>query len=353
MKATGSYTFLLAAVALWVLFGCSREYELQILKPKVAMALTGAIHDRTKSGSIDPQPSGLPPKQMAIGVAMIDHDTATPDSDPPAEVAWNGAVEWKRAYFGGPGLKTGSALATFVPTNGEISFTNDDGTAVNKVFYNDNGFYRFLRAFHPWEGAAVVPAVGGGVVLMPIDGSQDIICSNMVYGSAESKMSYTPPYVDKPLIFSHLLTKLNIRLVAEDAAAIVQYGKIMAIEVLDQPNMVSVNISSGLLEAASSLAYPYGVVDFLANATLPAPAILNPEPFDDAVQFGYVMVVPAKTYTIRIETELRLTFYVDVVFAAPADAGKAYNITLQFMVADEILIFAQEAPQWWLNSTFN
>ena len=359
MKAMVKYTFFLSAVMLLLLHGCSMEKEIGPHKQTAEMKLNGSIKVESKSGWINPAPSTtLPPRQISIGVAMLDYDTPDPNTEPAAS-EWNGVVEWKRAYFGGPGLQTGGALASFTPTNGEIKFTNDDGTATNKVFYNENGFWRFLRAFHPWDGAAVVPETNGGSILMPINGSHDIMCSNMVWGCAEPKTfssppyTYTPQYVNTVLNFSHLLTKLNIRLVAENAVAKAQYGEIVAIEVINQPQHVLVNIATGALEPASLPKFRYGLVDFATGQTLPEPAISNPDPFLDAKEFGYVMVIPAEKYTVRIETELRLAFYMEVIFPAVTLPGMAYNVTLQFMETEEIFIYAEEAPEWWMDSTFN
>ena len=337
-----------------LLFGCNKV-GIEPVPLAVEVELNGVIGPTTRSGWVNPL-SGetFPEKQLSIGVVMLDFDSPTPASVQPTAFDWDGAIEWKRAYFGGPGLQTGSSLATFVPANGEIKFTNDAGTAINKVFYNENGFYRFLRAVHPWAGASVISSGSGGSILMPIDGSQDIMCANLGWGSI------TTPTV-QPLHFEHLLTKLNIRFVAENSEAAGQYGTILAVEVVGQPDRLLFNIATCALEPYSwpvgSDRHGYNMVVPSGFPSLPrALPCLNtttPDPVQDALPFGYAMALPADTYTIRVETELRLAFFIKVAFPRVTDPGTAYNITLQFMVADELFIYVDEADEWWLDSTFD
>ena len=71
--------------------------------------------------------------------------------------------------------------------------------------------------------------------------------------------------------------------------------------------------------------------------------------------FGYLMVVPGTSYTVAVHTVDRLYFYTEVSLpgSAPFEAGKVYNIILKFLAADEIIIYAKEADEWWYDSTFN
>ena len=353
------------------LYGCYKvDSGHQGEELRVEIELSGAISTLTRA-SIDP-PSGnmdpyhFPPRQLSIGVVLVNYNSLDPtiSTGQPDANDWNGAL-WRRAYFGGSnidgGLKTGLDLETFVPTNGEIKFTNSEGTAVNKVFYDENGLYSFLKAVHPYEGASVHQAVTGGSILFQgIDGSQDIMCSNLGWGRAEP----APDREIHTLTFRHLLTKLNILMYAEETDAIAQYGKILEVGVAYQPEEIIMDIESEELLPASSLErYDiYHAVGFdpLDNRMLPPPLdVITPDPAVEGPQsFGYVMAIPAEQYTIVVQTEERLYFYPVVTLSnispfPPFQAGKVYNVTLKFLAADEITIDVEEVTEWWMDSTFN
>jgi len=337
------YQSCFCVAALLLLYGCMTRIEPYEAKAEVEVELSGAFGLRTRA-SIDPQPDSLPPYQLSIGVALLNYDSANPETDQPDGDDWNGAVNWKRAYFGGPGLHAPTV------TNGEIKFTNDAGTAINKVFYDENGLWCFLRAVYPYEGATVTSSHGKGSILFPIDGSQDIMCANLVWGSVNKQM------VDR-LIFKHLLTKLNIRLYAENQDASDQYGEIEAVGVAYQPAGAILDIATGNLQpepTSSTTRYDrYYTVDFDPSANRLLSDNIT-DPTDPDVNFGYVMAIPAAKYSIWVKTENRLEFYTEVTLPSSSfEAGKAYNITLKFLATDQIIIFAEEATEWWLDSTFN
>ncbi|MDR2584642.1 MAG: fimbrillin family protein [Prevotellaceae bacterium] len=317
-----------AILALLLLCGCNKETS----KPEVEVVMEGAIGLPTRA-SIDPPaghtgPTHIPPYQLSIGVAMVSHVTSNPLTIQPSNTAWNGA-DWERAYFGGPGLGANPV------TNGEIKFTNNTGTSVKRMLYNEDGSYFFFKAIHPYEGATFQ----NGILYYPIDGSQDIMMANMGWGNVDNP-------VVTPLVFKHLLTKLNFVLVAENNDAIGQYGTIDAIEVLDQPNQAKLQVATGELTPNSTNSTRYSATNFSTGGLSTTP-----------VQMGYVMVFPGVKYSVRVHTELRLAFYVDVTFSSPPLTptlpGRAYNVTLKFMSADEIFILTEEVDEWWLDSTFD
>lgn len=336
------YTLLLPAVLL--LAGCQGETPPAPVEAPVEVELSGAIGTASKA-SID-APDGLPPRQLSIGIAMLTFPVVAPI---PASTDWLTRVAWRRGYFGANNTTGLGALPPI--TKGEIKFTNDEGTSIQRVFYDDTGLYYFLRAVYPWDNAVVTQTVDGGVILFhEIDGSQDIMCSNLGWGNM------TDDPID-PLVFSHLLTKLNVKLVAENEAAVAQYGTIKKVELVYQPNEIILDIAEGTVFSASSLTDSYVPVGFPAvPRELKTAAELFPASTEN---YGYVMALPGgRSYTFRIETENRLWFYAEVKFPAlafpgGAEAGTAYNVTLRFKEASQLEIFPEEADVWYMNSTFD
>jgi hypothetical protein len=271
---------------------------------------------------------------------MVDHaPSPIPDTQD-----WNGAL-WKRAYFGGPGLKSGAALDGFVPANGEIKFTNAEGTAINKVFYDETGLECFLRAFHPYEGASMVTTAEGGTVRFPINGSQDIMYSNIGHGN----MNPGNTAITK-LTFEHLLTKLNIYLYAEAGAVSPNalYGDIEGVGILFQPDWATLNIfevETQGLHPVPPMSTRHSVVDLPPNQMLTTTPLC----------FGYVMVIPDVTYTIRVQTQYRLSFYTEITLpgAGLFQPGTAYDVTLRFLASDELILYAAHPTEWWMDHTFD
>jgi hypothetical protein len=271
----------------------------------------------------------------------VQYVTADPLADQPTEEDWNGAT-LLRAYFGGPDIAPDPT--TFVPSNGEIKFTNNTGTRVQKVFYEELGAYSFMRAIYPYQGASVVPTVDGGVVVVPVDGSQDVMCSGWGWGSV---LATHQPLINTNLAFGHLLTRINVRLVAESAPASGQYGDILGVSLSHQPGELAVNLIDGSVTGWSNNDQNYPLIG------QPEVQTLNTA----GVDYGYAMALPADSYEIRVETQNRRSFYpVAVLPAVPVGerrAGRVYDVVLSFKAADEIKIAVTDATEWWLDSTFD
>ncbi len=331
--------------------GCGKEED-GALKPGVEVDLNatmggGAMYSSRGEGAVTPN-GGLPPRQLSVGVVMIPFLTANPTYTQPGETEWLTKVTWRRAYFGG-GTPAGIGATTI--TNGEIRFTNDAGTATQKVFYDDTGIHYFLKALYPYSAADVNRTVDDGSVYFNVDGSQDIMCTNLGWGNMGAPIVNT-------LQFKHLLTKINLQLVADSENAVSQYGKIIKVEFIDQPTSIIVDIHEGKAYSGTYITRsyePYGFPSTPINLTVYD--ALAPEP-DPASQYGYVMILPSTKYTLRIETENRLQFYPEITFPAAlypsgAEAGKSYDVRLKFKEASLIEIFAEEAEEWWMDHVFN
>jgi hypothetical protein len=182
------------------------------------------------------------------------------------------------------------------------------------------------------------------------------MCANIVLGREEPVQDRTVG----TLTFKHLLTKLNVFLYAENADAVNQYGKILSVAIAYQPEEIIMDIVSGALQPASSMTRHdvYRTVGFDPAANRLFPHNTAAPDFGSASNFGYVMALPAKKYTVVVNTEERLYFYTDVTLPSTAlsssfKAGKVYNIILRFLDADEIIIEVMDADEWWMDSTFN
>lgn len=320
-----------------LLAGCEGSREVARPGKQAEMRLSATIGQPNApaslsrgEGAIDPV-GGLPPHRLSIGVAMMLFNTPDPATVQPTQTDLEaGLVAWRRAYFGGVDQSNNVI-------NGDIKFTNADGSAVEKIFYDEMGTHFFLKCAYPFADAINVMTATGGMVSFRADGSQDIMCTGLGWGNKDN------PTI-QALIFKHKLSKLNIYLAASSAEAIDQYGRIQSVEVLNQPNIIILNLYQETVSAGAALTTSYTPVGFAANQPLPA----------TATDRGYVMALPSTSFTLKIVTEKRQTFYADVTFpGAGSEAGKSYDVTLNFMEADEITIFAEEAEEWWMDSTFN
>lgn len=313
--------------------GCKQLPSQEGEKPKVEVSLSGRMNGISRAVVHPQSDRPYPETQLPIGVAMMVYNTPDPAVTQPSATDWgNALLAWRRGYFGGPGLGAPGGV-----TNGEIRFTSADGSAVQNIFYEETGMSYFLRAVYPWSAAVAGASITGGDLPMAIDGSQDVMCSNIGWGNMNASQV-------QPLTFRHLLTKLNIFMVAEADRAIAEYGQILSVELINQPEMILLDLYSEELYQGQTLRrYP-----MVGDIT---PSLLSTTP----VNFGYVMAMPSTKFTIRIRTEHRLAFYVDidVDFPESSEAGAAYDVTLQFMQSDEIVIKAEKAKKWFLDWEFN
>lgn len=331
--------------------GCSNEYAGND-REQVEVVMNGnLLKSRKTRAQIVPE-NGLPKNQLDVGIVTVNFSTTDPANVQPDLDAWKGVTaDYTRGYFGGPGL--GAATIT----NGEIKYTNDDGTAVQKVFYDETGECYYVRVVYPHHNAEFTQADNGAaVVFNELNGTQDIMCSNLGWGNMDQptmKTNYdTDPAIDTPgdsvIVFSHMLSLFRIKVVAENATAIVQYGNITNVKIIDQPNSVKVDMID---LAAEPYAFPE--TDFLIPEFQARPLTITPD------SVGDIMVLPARNFTIEAQSENRLWLSADFNFATAEDpyatsaAGTIYEITLKFMEGYKMELDVIAAKEWWMDHEFN
>lgn len=342
----------------------------------------GMIHPLLKN---EEDRTGLPAKQLEVGIVTIEFGTI--DNSTPPDV-----LDWKdlgnepyldRGFFGGqipgddpvnyaddPDDDSGATPDTHASAvwTGNIEYTNRDGDAIQQLFYDESGIYYYLVVVYPYafiddlenvdeEGnGALILTSSGASVIFNVDGSQDIMASTMGGGNIEH------PYID-PLTFSHKLTALRCYFVAESELAEMRYGNIKSVELIDQPSQIGLNIGKQANGESDALfnAKPNIKADYLPVRSTEE-ALLLPYPLDEEtpatpVEFGYMLAMPAQTYTFRIITEVRNEanpLYVSYTFPAGLPlAGTAYKLTFTMVETADIVLEVAAAEEWTFEQTFD
>lgn len=357
MKLTYPTIALLAALTL-LSGGCNRENTAPP-KEKVEVVMNGGFQvPETTKAQITPV-NNLPTNQLDVIIVTVNYTTADPVNDQPDLNAWMGSTaDLTRGYFGGPGLG-----ATTI-TNGEIKYTNEDGTSVQNVFYDENGEYYFVRVVYPHKDAEFIQTNNGAaIVFNDINGSQDILCSNLGWGNinmpiVRSNLTNDLDPTSVGLMFSHKLSLFRFNLIAENEKAAEQYGQIKNVRIRNQPSSIRVDMLDTNTEGYSEFDRHYEAEDF-PSTPITLTFSSDPEPVPVAAYAGYIMALPGKKFTIEAETEKRLWISADLDFSDPANpyaaskAGIIYDITLTFMEAYQMELSLENTTEWWVESEFN
>lgn len=205
--------------------------------------------------------------------------------------------------------------------NGTMIFTGTDKTVFDTKGFSGVNYYKnndplYFVAMHPDSGwvFAPEPALSGKTMTYTFTGKEDVMF-------AMEKQSSASQSVNKPSFdFNHLLTKLTIKLVAENENTKKAWGKITDIELINANNEVTVLLDEADLETAAPVSSAYNgststtlsahlisddtpIKDYSTGIELPL-ASTNPNPL------AYVLAAPvmassdaeAHEYTLRIKT---------------------------------------------------
>lgn len=389
-------------------FGCAREQgEFPVDGKKVRVELNGAMRSTSATvargageGIINPitpleKPgtpgSGLPPRQLGIGIFTVEVDQ--PLTDPiPAYGVWGlreSVPYLDRGFFGGD--KPGDTPDNIAggEWNGNIEYTTRDGQALQYVFYEETGItaYYFV-CFYPYDAINDIENTDdfetttnsmkiddgevltgeGATVYFAIDGSQDVMASTMGAGSINSPFgSNTNPF-DESLVFSHKLVALRCNFIAENYIAKEICGDIYEVYLLYQPDIVGLNIGKQANDPTTPLTdersdvndgegIRYSAVTDHSKTNplddLPYFGQNAPGADPDPVNFGYILAMPGKEYLFRLVTSTRK--YVDVSYTFPADtkAGWVYDMTFNLLETAEVLLDATPIEEWWIDQKFD
>lgn len=375
MKRT--YIAIISVCVLALPGGCVEEKSRPSPEDRPHVVINGSL-EKTKTDSraqIVPN-NGLPTKQLAVGIATVSYTTADPAVDQPDLGAWSGSTtELMRGFFGGPGINPPTVL------DGQIAYTNEDGSAIQKIFYDDAGEYYFLRVCHPFlndsgERIQTLRQTTGGaeVVVSQLDGSQDIMCSNLAWGNVDNVEVKTAAMPNGEVVLSHMFSLFRIRVKAENAKAATQFGEIEDFVLRFQPASVGINMTN-LDITPSNEQVDYQTVGFTPFAlyteqngvrvAIPgAHDVRNPDgslstPAASPVEAGYVMALPATTFRFEALTTDRLWIHANVSFATAEDQfatsvpGTAYDVIITLMESYEIQWEVQPVKNWWYDSVFD
>jgi hypothetical protein len=257
-----------------------------------------------------------------------------------------------------PYANTNDANGVGAHRDGHLQMFNWDEI---RIEFDDTEYYLDRTTNNKTKLIAWYPAVGSGAgdsewnvdgggvatVGFTVDGSTDILFSNLVEGSKDN------PY-DKnseKVTFSHLLTRFRVRVYAYDTDVEGQFGKIKSISVVSAQKAIAQLPAVG----AASGAKP--TTTFTGTSELPIirkdPADHTPIAYDLVIPIlgpsdpndtttglaGYVLVAPVANtdeVTLKVETEYQGTKEVKIKapnVAPNADgfgAGKSYTLALEF-----------------------
>lgn len=210
-------------------------------------------------------------------------------------------------------------------TSGEVKFDT-------KQYYPADGSSITMRGFAPQT-----TNITNNIVSYTIDGTMDIMVTEEVEAAKPTTGSTNTP---KPLAFNHRLTQLQIKVRAQDKAAIDAWGKITNITI----------------NAVTTLELNLGTGELKAKATSPTSDDLRLEDFPtegkeltvvdeaSAVLAGSVMVLPSKTaYKLKITTEKNSTPKEIEITPAETAESHTHAVTLTFK-GTEILATATAGP---------
>lgn len=202
---------------------------------------------------------------------------------------------------------------------GEISVGTDGKVVFNQIqYYPANGSTIYMKGYSPKATAA------NGIVNYTIDGTKDIMVTSEINASRTDKTA-------KKLEFSHLLTQLQIKVIAADEEAAKAWGAITAIEVIDAETSLDLTLANGNLAVATTNPVKKNVpVEYNFATALPLPNKTATVP-ETAVPAGNVMILPSSTnYKLLIKTENNTAGFTAGTSVDLTEASKAYEITLTF-----------------------
>ena len=314
---------------------------------------------------------------LAVLAACTKETGAPADGKAEIKLASQSVSVSTKAPFDGT-ISGGNTLKAFVP----VSETSGDYTAPydgshGYMEFKDNGTTAVgFVSSADWStpAAKYYPADGGSVwlcglyphdawgtpttsVSAEVDGETDLMYAPEVSTSkADVQTGGTP----KTLSFGHLLTRLNIELVAENADAKATWGKLTSLKLkkaagADPANSVSVNLADGSANfSGAAVTECYTAADVRISATAPVELAVAP----DAAAEAYVLCQPVDAtagnddYTLSITNEnnaaeyevpLELSFDADFEGSRENTAGQQFTVTLTFK-ATTIQAKAEVAP---------
>lgn len=283
-------------------------------------------------------------------------------------------------------LKASTTGDYSTPYEGIIEF-EDVSTATATYGFADPQYYPvnpstsvFLVGLYPQTANWALSASGNGLYDVTVKGNEDLMVAKQVETKKLDVVVTAPTVPNYPVLdFKHLLTKLEVKVVAKDAASQTAWGKIKQITLTQAggngiKNTITANLVSGapLINSTTVADFPFYVVDasatpkytetklnatdYVAGITLPVAADPT-DPAASAENVAYSLIAPFEATSTKnvvlkvISEESDVNGYlakVDLNLVAGNDGsvaamqGKSITITLTF-VGTQILAKAKVA----------
>ncbi len=351
------HRILFPALAALFSAGCAGSEHTTGTRPEERpyVMMTGSLERAEQTpvrDAIDPRDSdGLPNVPLIVGIMTLNYASSDPATDKPDEDAWMSATaNLSRGYFGGPGPNIA------VVENGEINYTNESGTSIRRLFYDEGGEHYFTRIVYPFVASRLDQTqianinhnpFGTEVVVSGLDGSQDVMCSNLAWGNIHNpKMTTDAP--EGEIVMSHIFSRFGVKVRVESPKAATQFGSISRFLLKDQPSAVGINMIN------LDLSFSHELVDY----TLVMRTMLPLDNLGDATRdAGYVMAPPAADLRFEVETTGHGWVTGLVSFADMPDGlsltGYSHDIIMTFMESGEVEIAVAEPDEYWLDGVFD
>lgn len=199
--------------------------------------------------------------------------------------------------------------------NINVAATSGDVTFDTPQYYPADGTVIKMKGFAPQS-----TTIADGIVSYEITGVEDIMVTSEVSASKSDKDT------KKSLAFNHLLTQLQIKVKANDAAAATAWGTISKIEI-EAVKTLDLKLADGsIAPKTNSTAEYFDLPEFPAAGHKLNFDALNAE----GTEVGTVMVLPRTTaYKLRITTDKASDKEIEIDLKETL-ASNAHVITLTF-----------------------
>lgn len=276
----------------------------------------------TTRASVESDDDGILTLPTSLEVAFLRAENA-------ATANWASALAGDQAVEGtGPG-RIYATLAATTKESGSNTITFDK----IQYYHGNLNIRSFLKGYYP-EDAVLTKATTTPeyvTATWTIDGTHDLMVS-----------SYFSENKDKsgeavPIVFNHLLSKITIKAIAENAAVVGRWGNITGVKIKSQPTKIT-HIFNGSAENALAASVP-------ENADIIIRKVTNGQVTNDpadalglsttSTSFGQAMVLPAGTYSIEVTTSLGGTpAPIEATITNGAQAGMNHEILLTFKTGE-------------------
>lgn len=210
----------------------------------------------------------------------------------------------------------------------------------NSQYYNtDPNLSSFLKGYYPNDAALEKGSNQFVTATWEIDGKTDVMVSNYISGK---KTDVTTP---RELEFRHLLSRVTVNIIAEDAAAAAGWGSVTGIVIKTKVTQISHTFDG---EKADENQYDSSPVEASVEDNIPIYSVSDNRITDDVTgtvdiptdlsskMYGQAMVYPAKTYSLDVTTSNGTVTNVTATITDTngAQAGKNHLITLTFRASE-------------------